>query len=77
MKGKIKTNQKSKKMTVEGFAEFLYVSIFKNKRVKNLINSIIKLLLPKKIKINNATLFINPNDPVISGALTLGVYEIK
>ena len=77
MKGKIKTNQKSKKMTVEGFAEFLYVSIFKNKRVKNLINSIIKLLLPKKIKINNATLFINPNDPVISGALTLGVYEIN
>ena len=64
-------------MTVEGFAEFLYVSIFKNKRVKNLINSIIKLLLPKKIKINNATLFINPNDPVISGALTLGVYEIN
>src|SRR5205814_6094103 len=35
----------------------------------------IRALLPKRIRAGAATVWLNPDDPVISGALTLGVYE--
>jgi hypothetical protein len=33
------------------------------------------LLLPQTVTVGDALIWINPNDPVISGALTFRVYE--
>lgn len=38
---------------------------------------LIKKILPKTVRINNGILEINPDDAVISGALTFGTYEIS
>jgi FkbM family methyltransferase len=56
-------------------AEFLYTSVLGRKPFRNLTNAVIRRLVPAQLKIGGATVVLNPNDPVISGALTFGVYE--
>jgi FkbM family methyltransferase len=59
----------------EKIAEFIYTVLFKPKPLKVLINFLIKLILPKTIKRGSSVIVLNPNDPVVSGALAFGVYE--
>lgn len=56
-------------------AEFFYTTVLKPPLLKSIANKVILALLPKSVKVGNATIVINPNDPVVSGALTFGVYE--
>lgn len=56
-------------------AEFVYTVILKPRPLRVAANSILKLILPETVNVEGAKLFINPEDPVVSGALTLGVYE--
>ena len=56
-------------------AEFIYCYLLRAKPLRELTNWIIKKLLPKKIKVGSSFLFLNPNDPVVSGALFFNVYE--
>ena len=57
------------------FAQFIYTEVLKPKPLKALTNAILLSIIPETIHIGPATLYLDPNDPVISGALTLHVYE--
>lgn len=55
--------------------EFVYTSVLKPPLLKTIANKVILALLPRTVSIKNAKVVLNPNDPVVSGALTFGVYE--
>lgn len=57
------------------FAQFIYTEVLKPKPLKALTNAILLRIIPEKIRIGPATLHLDPDDPVVSGALTLRVYE--
>ena len=56
-------------------AEFIYTVLLRPKPLKRLANRVIRMIIPAELKRHGATIVLNPNDPVISGALTFGVYE--
>ena len=56
-------------------AEFIYCYILRPWPLRGITNWIIKKLLPRKVKIESSDLFLNPNDPVVSGAIFFNVYE--
>jgi FkbM family methyltransferase len=56
-------------------AEFVYTVVLRPKPLKRLANTLIKWFLPSQLHRHGAIVVLNPNDPVISGALTFGVYE--
>ncbi|MBT3188282.1 MAG: FkbM family methyltransferase [Anaerolineae bacterium] len=56
-------------------AEFVHTEVLKPRPLRKLTNAILLRIIPEKVKVDPATLYLNPNDPVLSGALTLRVYE--
>ena len=58
-----------------GTPEFVYRHLLVLPPVRTLTNTLLKNLLPERILLSEGTVLLNPEDPVISGALTLGVYE--
>jgi len=56
-------------------AEFIYCYILRPWPLRQITNWIIIKVLPKKIRVGSLFLFLNPNDPVVSGALFFNVYE--
>lgn len=56
-------------------AEFIYTVLLRPRPLRRAANATIRALLPENVRVGAATVWINPEDPVISGALTLGVYE--
>ena len=59
------------------FAQFIYTEVLKPKPLKALTNAILLRVIPEKIQIGPATMYLDPGDPVVSGALTLRVYELS
>ena len=59
------------------FAQFIYTEVLKPKPLKTLTNAILLKIIPESIQIGPATLYLDPDDPVVSGALTLRVYELS
>jgi FkbM family methyltransferase len=57
------------------FAQFIYTEVLKPKPLKALTNAILLRIIPDKIQIGPAVLYLDHDDPVVSGALTLRVYE--
>ncbi len=55
--------------------EFIYTVVLKPKPLRKAANAIIKRILPKYVRYGPAAVRLNPNDPVVSGALTFRVYE--
>jgi FkbM family methyltransferase len=56
-------------------AEFVYTVLLRPRALKNLANSMLRLIAKRELHIHGAVVALNPDDPVVSGALTLGVYE--
>jgi len=56
-------------------AEFIYTTVLKPPLLKSMANKLILTLLPESVTVENAKIVINNQDPVVSGALTFGVYE--
>jgi FkbM family methyltransferase len=56
-------------------AEFIYTTLLKPPFIRAIANRLILSVLPPTVVIGGATVVINQRDPVISGALALGVYE--
>ena len=56
-------------------AEFIYCYLLRPWPLRQLTNWLIKKLIPEKVNIGKASLFLNPNDPVVSGAIFFNVYE--
>ncbi len=57
------------------FAQYIYTEVLKPRPLKALTNAILLRIIPESIQIGPATLHLDPDDPVVSGALTLRVYE--
>jgi FkbM family methyltransferase len=55
--------------------EFIYTVVLRPPLLKKLANAVIRRIVPRTLNRHGAIIALNPNDPVISGALTLGVYE--
>ena len=56
-------------------AEFVYTVLLKPRPLRRAANATIRALLPRQARVGAAAVWLNPDDPVISGALALGVYE--
>ncbi len=57
------------------FTEFLYTVILKPAPLRAVANAVLRAIIPASVTLDGARICLNPNDPVVSGALTLGVYE--
>jgi FkbM family methyltransferase len=55
--------------------EFVYKEVLRPKPLKLAVNQILLALIPRQISRHGAKIVLNPRDPIISGALTLRVYE--
>ena len=56
-------------------AEFVYCYLLRPWPLRQITNWTIRKILPKQIQFGEAIVVLNPNDPVVSGALHFGVYE--
>lgn len=56
--------------------EFVYTVLLRPAPLRALANAAIRAIIPRTLKRHGATIVLNPNDPVVSGALTFGGYEI-
>jgi FkbM family methyltransferase len=56
-------------------AQFVYTVLLKPRPLRLAANAAIRALLPQRVRIGDAAVWLNPDDPVISGALAFGVYE--
>lgn len=56
-------------------AEFAYTVLLRPAPLRRIANRLICSFLPTTVTTRGAVIAINPNDPVISGALSLQVYE--
>jgi FkbM family methyltransferase len=63
------------RQTLAGVASYLYTVILKPKPLRSIANAVLLMIIPKSVRTQDGTLILNPRDPVISGALMLGVYE--
>ncbi|MBN1304013.1 MAG: FkbM family methyltransferase [Anaerolineales bacterium] len=57
------------------FAEFIYTEILKPKHLKAFTNAILLKIIPDQIQFGPATIYPDPEDPVLSGALIFNVFE--
>jgi FkbM family methyltransferase len=55
--------------------EFIYAVLLRPKPLRKLANALIRAALPSQVRRDGAIVILNPNDPVVSGALAMGVYE--
>jgi len=56
-------------------AEFIYTVLLKPPPLRRAANSVIRALLPQRVRLGTASVWLNPQDPVVSGALAFRVYE--
>ncbi len=56
-------------------SEFIYTVLLKPRPLKASANWVLKKIIPAKINVDGAVICLNPEDPVISGALALNVFE--
>ena len=56
-------------------SEFLYTVVCRPAPIRWVVNRLILGFLPKSVRIGRADILLNPHDPVVSGALAMGVYE--
>ena len=56
-------------------AEFVYTTLLKPRILRRAANAAIRAALAEQVRIGDAVVWLNPRDPVVSGALTFGVYE--
>ncbi len=58
-----------------GMPEMLYTVVLRPRPLRRAVNALILKMLPETVTTQGVTIAINPADPVVSGALALGVYE--
>lgn len=56
-------------------AEFVYTVLCKPKPIRWLVNRVLVAISPKKLRLQGAVIHLNHADPILCGALTLGVFE--
>lgn len=56
-------------------AEFVYTVLCKPKLIRWLVNRVLVAISPHKLRVQGAVIHLNHADPILCGALTLGVFE--
>ncbi len=56
-------------------AEFVYTVLLKPPLLKAAANAVLLRIVPEYLEVHGVKVALNQRDPVVSGALTLGVYE--
>lgn len=56
-------------------SEFVYTVLLRPRPLRKLANAAIRGVLPRAVSVHGARIMLNPHDPVVSGALAMGVYE--
>jgi FkbM family methyltransferase len=56
-------------------SEFIYTVLLKPKPLRACANAVLKAIIPEKKNLHGGWWVLNQNDPVVSGAATLSVYE--
>lgn len=56
-------------------SEFIYTVLLRPRPLRKLANAAIRAILPETVDVHGAKIALNPDDPVVCGALTMGVYE--
>jgi len=56
-------------------AEFVYTVLLEPRPVRAAANAVLRAIARPSVTVHDARIVLNPRDPVISGALTLNVYE--
>lgn len=56
-------------------SEFIYCELLRPKPIKKITNNLLRFMVPEEVHVHGATVVLNRMDPVISGALTLRVFE--
>ena len=56
-------------------SEFVYTVLLKPPALRRAANALIKAALPRTVRVGGAVVWLNPDDPVVSGALAFRVYE--
>jgi FkbM family methyltransferase len=56
-------------------SEFVYTVLLKPPALRRAANALIKAALPRTVRVGDAVVWLNPDDPVVSGALAFRVYE--
>lgn len=54
---------------------FIYTVLLKWRPLRSAANSVLRAMIPPSITIPEGQIILNPDDPVVSGALMLGVHE--
>ena len=60
---------------ISALAEFLYTTVLRPAPFRWLVNRLILAIIPASVTRNGCRIYLNPADPVISGALFFNVYE--
>jgi len=55
--------------------EFIYTVLLKPKPLRLMANATLRWMTPESLERHGARIFLNPRDPVVSGAMLLRVYE--
>lgn len=58
-----------------GAPEAIYTRVLRPPLLRTAANALLRRLVPHRIELPEGPLALNPDDPVVSGALALGVYE--
>lgn len=56
-------------------AQFIYTEVLKPRPLRVLTNAILLRIIPRVTRVGPATIHLDPEDPVLSGAVALNVYE--
>ncbi len=56
-------------------AQFIYTEVLKARPLRALTNAILLRIIPDVTRVGPATVYLDPEDPVLSGAVALRVYE--
>jgi len=56
-------------------AEYIYAVLLRPRPLRYVANGMLRSIIPVSLERHGAKIVMNPNDPVVCGAITLGVYE--
>lgn len=56
-------------------SEFIYTVVLRPRPLRQAANAFLRAIVPSRLKRSGAIIVLNPNDLIVSGALTFGVYE--
>jgi len=63
-------------MDISLFAQKLYRGVLRPKPIRRIVDALVCAMIPQKVTINGRYVYLNKTDPVVSGAITLGIYEL-